>query len=815
MRKEIVVNVGHRETRVAMVEDGVLAELKLEREKAVLGNIYKGTVQNVVVGLDAAFVDCGLDRNVFLHVSDAVLEEPSKKMLRRKMDSFPPIADVLKPGQEILMQVTKGSVGTKGPRAMRRVSLPGRYLVLMVQGGEKVGVSRKIADDEERRRLRDLGEKIRPDGMGIIIRTRAEGVGRVELQRDVTFLTRVWSSIEQRAKRTPSPALIHEDLSLVFEIIRDVFSDDVERFVVDDPDVHSKVVNLVEQIAPNLGDRIERYEGAEPIFIKYDLEKQIERALRRRVWLPRGGHINIDHTEALTAIDVNSGKFTGAGSLADTVVQTNLLAVEEVVRQTRVRDIGGIIVIDFIDMDNPNHRRKVMAKLKDELKRDRVRTRVVHLTPLGLVEMTRKRTGDPLSVQMQSTCPTCEGRGRIASAETTAIRIEDRLKELVAKGKSPDFRVTCTPTIGLHLIGAGAAEIGLLEDDLGRNIHVRCNVSLHPERFIINGDAPKGLTGAGLPFTATDVIDIEPHHVLDIPSEGLMALVDGVIVHVPDAPPAIDQPLAARLTEVGRSYVRGTVATRTSRRRRRRRGSGRGVDAGPSEGADEQPNDLLADMSAELRVEEPAEQPDAEPAERPAPRRRRRRSSRARSTAKPDEQPVEPPADAPAAEPAAQPAEEPADSLAERRRRRMAPVEAPAEKPAEEPADPPDEQPSEQSVEESAEPPAEKPAKRSPKRRRRRRKASAAKSADKSEQDASESPADPPAEEASDAPAEQPADEPAEKPAKRPAPRRRRRRRKKAAAKPATKPAEGPTDDAPTDEAPATDATGGGEPSEE
>ncbi|MGQ9732543.1 MAG: Rne/Rng family ribonuclease [Candidatus Zipacnadales bacterium] len=572
MRKEIVVNVGHRETRVAIIEDERLAELKIERERDVLGNVYKGTVQNIVSGLDAAFVDCGLDRNVFLHVSDAVLEEPTRKMLRRKMDSFPPIEEVLQIGEEILVQVTKGSVGSKGPRATRRISLPGRYLVLMVQGGEKVGVSRKIEDEQERERLRELGEKVRPEGMGIIIRTRAEGVGRAELQRDISFLVRLWSSIQRRAQRTPAPALIHEDLSLVFEIIRDVFSEDVERFVVDNAEVYTKILDLVEQIAPKLRTRVQLYEGMQPLFTKYNLEKEIERALRRRVWLPRGGHINIDHTEALTVIDVNSGKFTTGGSLANTVLQTNLQAVEEVVRQIRVRDIGGIIVVDFIDMDNPEHRRQVMSKLKEELKKDRVRTRVLHLTPLGLVEMTRKRTGAPLSLQLQSTCPTCEGRGRIASAETTAIRIEDRLKELAAKNNAvTDYRVTCCPSVSLHLIGEGGAEIAELEESLGRKIHVRASTTIHPERFVISGGAPEGLTEAGLPYEVGAVITIEPADALDIPSEGLIAIPNGCVCYVSDAPHTLDQPISVRLTEVGRSFMRGTVEGRKSRRRRRRK----------------------------------------------------------------------------------------------------------------------------------------------------------------------------------------------------------------------------------------------------
>jgi ribonuclease G len=420
--------------------------------------------------------------------------------------------------------------------------------------------------------------------MGVIIRTRAEGEQRVDLERDVKFLTRLWSSIQRRAKRTPAPALVHEDLSLVFEIIRDVLSEEVARFVVDDAEVYRKVVDLVDQIVPKFGKCVELFEGPGHLFGQHDLDKQIERALRRRVWLPRGGHINIDPTEALTAIDVNSGKFTGAGSLTDTVLQTNLQAIDEIVSQVRVRDIGGIIVIDFIDMDNADHRRQVMAKLKEALKADRVRSRVVHLTPLGLVEMTRKRTGDTLNVQLQSTCPTCEGRGRITSVETTAIQIEERLKELAAKGNATDLRVTSSAPVCLQLIGEAGSEISALEEDLGRKIHVRVSAGMHPERFVISSGVPEGVTGEGVPFESGAVVTIEPSEALDIPSDGLMAILNGCVCHVPDAPHNIDESLQVRLTEVGRSFIRGTVAARKARRRRRRRKSSAKPDAGPAEG---------------------------------------------------------------------------------------------------------------------------------------------------------------------------------------------------------------------------------------
>ncbi len=553
-----------------MLENGRLVELKLDREGAVLGNIYKGRVVNVVRGLDAAFVDCGIERNAFVHVADALPEEPSRRQMTRKMESLPPIGQVLREGQELLLQVTKGPVGAKGPRGTCRISLPGRYLVLMAQGGTKVGVSKRIEDEQERERLRALGEKVRPDGYAIIIRTRAEGAGQKELEADVRLLLRLWESIQRRARRLPTPALVHEDLSLVFEIVRDVFSTDIDRFIVDDSATYDKVLIALDTLAPQLRSQVEQYKETEPVFTRFGIEAQLDRALHPKVWLPHGGTVHIEQTEALTSIDVNTGKFTKGHNLAETVLRTNLEAAEEIGRQLRLRDIGGIIVIDFIDMDSRNHRRQVMAKFKEVLKADRMKTRVVHLTPLGLVEMTRKRTGDSLPAQLLAPCPACEGQGRVWSPESMAARAEERLRELAAKDDSPAFLVNAHPLVCLQLIGKHGAGATQLEEELGRDVYIRANSSADVQSVTVAPGKPEGLKRAGLPHTVDEAVEIRPEHVLALPSETLIASVNGYIVEVPDHSSDLAGPLNVRLTQVEHSYARAAVVKRRRRRRRPR-----------------------------------------------------------------------------------------------------------------------------------------------------------------------------------------------------------------------------------------------------
>ncbi len=545
------------ETRVAILDDGRLVELLVEREQAVVGNIYKGVVENVVPGLDAAFVDCGMERNVFLHVADALPVDPIKS----RDGKLPRISEVLHQGQEIILQVTKGPIESKGARATARVSLPGRYVVLIRDGHGTVGISKKLEDEEERQRLRELAHRLKPKGWGMIVRTRAQGAGRGEIESDIRFLMRTWRTIEQRARQSKAPALLYEDLSLVFEILRDVVDQRVRQLVVDDKPTYDRVLRLLSHMAPELSDRLELYQGDEPIFVKYGIERELDRALRPRVWLPKGGHITIEETEALTTIDVNTGKFTSTGSLADTVLRTNLEATEEIARQLRLRDIGGIVVIDFIDMDKREHRERVMEALRQALAEDRMRTRVMHITRLGLLEMTRKRTDVSLSHVLQDQCPWCQGTGRVLNATTMATRIITDLRRMARGSKAEAYAVTVEPQVALSLIGPHGELTDVIErDEVGHPVLVRADKSCHRERYEISPGTLQSLERSFGFLVAGDTVDITPADVLAIPHESLLAIVRGIIVEVPDASPKLTEPMRVRVVRASRSYARAVVA---------------------------------------------------------------------------------------------------------------------------------------------------------------------------------------------------------------------------------------------------------------
>lgn len=558
MGTDIVVNVHGRETRVAIVEDKKLVEVMYEREDSLVGNIYMGVVENVVPALDAAFVNCGVERNVFIHVSDAMEEEPSRQQMRHKMNGFPPIREVLKEGDKILVQVTKGPVELKGARATRRIALPGRYLVLTHDGRGKVGVSKKITDEKERARLRDIAQSLKPEEFGMIVRTRAEGAQRKDFEDDVKFLTKLWRSIQGKARQVKAPALVHEDLTLVFEVVRDVMNEDTEHFYVDDKVTYDKVLNLLDNVAPELRNRVQLYKGPEPIFAHFDLEKAITRALLPKVWLPHGGHINIEQTEALTTIDVNSGKFTGAKTLEDTVLRTNIEAAEEIASQLRLRDIGGIIVIDFIDMDKQKHREKVMTALRGAFKDDRMRTRIMHITPLGLVEMTRKRTSMSLQQKLTTACPCCQGHGFILSAETMAGRISEELRLRAAQEDAEAFAIISDPRVCLTLIGPQGEDADRLEEELGKQLYFRADEGIHPERYDIQAGTKKEIEKQFPTFRKGRKLTITPDVVLPIPGEALIAVIEGIVVEMPEVSPKTEGEVKARVTGGNRSYARAT-----------------------------------------------------------------------------------------------------------------------------------------------------------------------------------------------------------------------------------------------------------------
>ena len=558
MSKEIIVNVDTRETRVALIEAGKLVELHIEREERVVGSIYKCKVSNVLPGMDAAFVDIGLDRNAFLYVADVLPEADDEFPAAKRENGRLHIKDMLKVGQELLVQVIKGPRGTKGARVSTRISLPGRYLVLMPDS-DNIGISRKIEEGSERDRLKRIAEGMRPLGFGLIVRTEAEGKSESELRQDLEFLLRMWNQIQEKARKIPAPGLVHQDLSLIYKTIRDIFSSDVSKMLIDSPVDYEKAIELVELLSPKMKSRIHLYNDPEPIFERFAIETEIERLLRRKVWLKSGGHLTVDETEALTTIDVNTGKYIGSTSLSDTILKTNLEAVTEIARQLRLRDIGGIIIIDFIDMVNPKDRQHVVSALDKALRKDRTRTKISHISPLGLVEMTRKRTGETISEVMTEACPYCTGRGRVQSPETVSIQVERELRRLASEVDEEAFVITVHPEVATHLVGPMGETIDEIERRLRRAIYVRANDNLHIEKFeIVPGDLVE-IERQMLPYKSAEVIECQ---VVRNPFSMLprsTAWLDGYLIDLANGGKYIGQRVKAKLTEVKRSYALGEV----------------------------------------------------------------------------------------------------------------------------------------------------------------------------------------------------------------------------------------------------------------
>ena len=567
MSREIFVNVESRETRVAVIESGRLVELHVEREERSVGSIYKARVMNVLPGMDAAFVDIGLEKNAFLQAGDVLSEDDSDDDSEksggrggRGRPAAPKIRDVARPGQEMLVQVIKAPRGTKGARVSTRISIPGRYMVFMPDA-DNVGVSRKIELAPERDRLKKLAQRIRTTPCGLIVRTEAEGKVEADLKADFEFLLRMWEQIQEKARKTAPGKVIHQDLSLVFKIVRDVLSDDVDQFVIDEAAEYAEAVNLAEMIAPALRDRILRYDDAEPIFLRFGIEQEIERLTRAKVWLRSGGYLLIDETEALTTIDVNTGKFIGSTSLAETTLKTNLDAVTEVTRQLRLRDLGGVIIIDFIDMSSSRDRSHLMSALEKSLRKDRVRTKIAHISPLGLIEMTRKRTGESLSQTLTDTCPYCTGRGRVMASQAVAAKVERHIRQKAAEAPEDAFLINLHPTVAEYLIGPEGAYIIELEERLQCALFVRSDPRRHVEDFrILPGDL-QDLERQIARYRVGQIVEVqvEADSILTLPRAGSWA--DGYYVDLINGGEFAGEKVRARLNLVHRSHAMGEVAT--------------------------------------------------------------------------------------------------------------------------------------------------------------------------------------------------------------------------------------------------------------
>ena len=504
MKKEMLINVLQpEESRIAIVEDGVLEELYVERNSLdnFVGNTYKGKVVNIEPSIQAAFVDFGVGRNGFLHVSDVEYqyyrhlvegngdEESSQRGRGRRngnrnQRNKPPIQDIFKRGSEVFVQVIKEGIGTKGPTLSTYISIPGRYLVLM-PGLQRVGVSRKITDDDQRRTLRDqlLGLNP-PPGLGFIIRTAGLDRSKRDLQRDMNYLLRLWRTIVRRIKKTTAPTDIYEESDMIIRTIRDIYTSEIDAVWIDEPEAFRRAREFMKIVMPRQVNRVKLYDGKGPIFQKYGVEKEIEKIQSRHVPLRGGGSIVIDQTEALVAIDVNSGNFRADDDAEKTAFQVNLRAAEEIARQIRLRDVGGVIVNDFIDMREERHRREVERRLRDLVKRDRARTKVLRISPFGLIEMTRQRIRPSLRRSIYEDCPCCQGTGQVKTAESVSIEIVRVLMTNAIEESVHRIVLDVHHRVGNYLNNRKRREITQIEESHGVVISINAFHDVGPEHVI-------------------------------------------------------------------------------------------------------------------------------------------------------------------------------------------------------------------------------------------------------------------------------------------------------------------------------------------
>jgi ribonuclease G len=682
LRKQVLVSVDRAETRVALLEaagtpgalrapDGAsrpagrsrkrppgrpgagyrIAELYIERRggRSIVGNIYKGKVDNVLPGLEAAFVDIGLEKNGFLHVDEIVL--PGVEAPKRGRGGGRKISDLLQPGQEIVVQVVKDPLKTKGARLSMEVTIAGRYMVY-APTGEGVGVSRRL-EDKERERLRRQTAKLEIGQGGVIIRTAAHGAQRADFERELLYLHKLHEVLMKRVEDTQAPAMVFQEADLSVRVVRDIFSEHFERAIVDDEQQHRRLVSFFARTAPELVERVELWKEPEPLLDAYKVTEAIDGVMSRRVDLPSGGYLMIDYAEALTVIDVNSGSFIGRGKgagLEETITKTNLEAAEEVVNQLRLRDIGGIIVIDFIDMARARNRDAVMKTLRKTLDEDRTKTFTAEISRLGLVEMTRQNVTEGVREIMSRPCPTCSGEGVIRSEETIAIEFERRLRDIVVE--HPDaqaFLVQINPRVTAEFTGQGSRVLHALEAQTGRSFHFEGSEGLALDHFAITFQGTREqVEERALPFREGDevLVDIVEPHMYDV--DDAVAKLDGYIISIAGAARHVGEKRMVRIETVGRTAASALLLdesgevirpaqrplTRPARRSRRR--SSKSIERPAAlelEPSPEKSAELVAELEQPPTMEEPADGA-VEDDLQSKPRRRGRRGGRRRSAAK-------------------------------------------------------------------------------------------------------------------------------------------------------------------------------------
>jgi ribonuclease G len=561
MQNEILINASRGETRVAILERGSLAELLVERrgEHSMVGSVVKGRVTRVLPGMQASFVDIGLEKAAFLYAGDyyehaadvdlgdddgdAPRPQRGRRGSRRNGGSrvVPKIDTILSEGQEITVQVAKEPIGTKGARITSHVAIAGRHLVL-TPSGSRVGVSRRIDSDRERRRLREIVERLRPPGVGFIIRTAGEGAREADLEADVSYLASIWEAIQlQRDARAPT--VLYAEPSLPLRVVRDVANPETKRIVVDSPQVYEEIMSFVTRFVADPKPKVELYRDALPIFDEYGIEAEIDANMGRKVWLKSGGYLIIDQSEALTAIDVNTGRFVGKRDLEETVLKTNLEAVREVVKQLRFRNIGGLNIVDLIDMESGENREKVYRAFQEALRQDKAKTNILKISELGLVEMTRKRTRENLVQQLCEPCSHCEGRGYLLSRESVTHKILREIRKDLPRFGGRRIAISVTPRVAEMLLGTEREALGELSTELGREVEVRAVPGMHQEQFEVTALDAGPRVEFALPWLGVEIAEPEAPAPPD-PAPALEATAPAVEGEAILAPPVRSRPMA-------------------------------------------------------------------------------------------------------------------------------------------------------------------------------------------------------------------------------------------------------------------------------
>ncbi|MGZ4334286.1 MAG: Rne/Rng family ribonuclease [Gaiellaceae bacterium] len=638
-KRELIVSVDVGERRVAILEDAQVAEVYLERpeRRSIAGNIYLGRVDNVLPGMEAAFVEIGLEKNGFLYVDEIVSPELEKGHGRK-------IQDLISRGQTILVQAVKDPMKTKGARLTTQISLPGRFVVFVPQG-EGLGVSRRL-DDDERTRLKDILKRLDVKEGGVIVRTAAEGASEEDIERDLVFLQRLWRSIEAKEKSAKAPELVYQEAELPLRVVRDLFTGDFEKAYIDDERTYRRIVGYLKKTSPHMVERVVRYKDKAPLMEAFGVEQEIKSTIGRRVDLPSGGYLIFDYAEAFTVIDVNTGRFVGgrgknSGSrLEDTITKNNLEAVKEVVRQLRLRDIGGIIVIDFIDMANPKNRATVEEALRTELERDRTKTYVVEISPLGLVEMTRQNVTDGPREVMTRKCPTCGGDGIVYSEASAAIDVERRLRALAAGSRAQAFRVELAEPIASALVGPGARRLVELEALTKKRFFLEGKPETHLDHFVVLSEGKLTDLAPPAPVAEDAEVMLQLVEVDRYDGSAAVGKLDGLDVVVAEAASLVGKRLKVRVERVldGRAYaipIRKTkeapeplTAEGEAEKPTRKPPARKGATVAKESELDADEAVVVEEPEVEEAAEVEGETAEAEAEEAPKPKKKTRRGSR-------------------------------------------------------------------------------------------------------------------------------------------------------------------------------------------